>query len=107
MSPDKKILENLTTGRDVFLPFARRFRLILAAPGDFSELADDGRFNETLYDKISSLSLTVPPLRELAADIPRNAEQLLAEHRLALDFPFPFTLTPAAVALAGRAGLAG
>lgn len=92
----QKILENLTTARDVFLPFARRFRLILGAPSNFSELADDGRFNETLYYKISSLMLNVPPLRELAEDIPRNAEHLLAEHRLTLDFPFPFALTPAA-----------
>lgn len=92
----QKVLENLMTGRDVFLPFARRFRLVLAAPVNFSELADDGRFNETLYYKISSLSLTVPPLRDLADDILSNAEVLLGEHRVALDAPAPFTLTPAA-----------
>lgn len=92
----QKILENLMTGRDVFLPFARRFRLILAAAGNLSEFADDGRFNETLYYKISSLSLTVPALRELRDDILPNATQLLAEHRITLNARAPFTLTTAA-----------
>lgn len=92
----QKVLENLMTGRDVFLPFARRFRLVLAAPINFSELADNGSFNETLYYKISSLSLTVPPLRDLADDIPVNAERLLAEHRVTLDAAAPLTLTAAA-----------
>ncbi len=39
----QKILENLVTSRDVFQPFARRFRLILAAAGNLSELADEAR----------------------------------------------------------------
>ena len=92
----QKTLENLMTGRDVFLPFARRFRLILAAAGNLAELADDGRFNETLYYKISSLSLTVPPLRDLRDDILPNATQLLAEHRITLNARAPFILTAAA-----------
>lgn len=82
------------TGRDVFLPFARRFRIVLAAAGNFSELADDGRFNDTLYYKISSLSLSLPPLRELREDIPANAKRLLAEHRVTLDAAAPFELAP-------------
>jgi len=90
--PQQKILESLMTGRDVFLPFARRFRLVLAAAGNFSELADDGRFSDTLYYKISSLSLTVPPLRELREDLPANVDQLLSEHRIALNAAAPFKL---------------
>jgi DNA-binding NtrC family response regulator len=93
----QKILESLMTGRDVFLPFARRFRLVLAAAGNFSELADDGRFSDTLYYKISSLSLTVPALREMRDDIPANVRQLLAEHRIALNAPAPLALADDAV----------
>ncbi len=94
----QKILENLMTGRDVFLPFARRFRLVLAAAGNLSEMADDGRFNETLYYKISSLSVTVPALRELPDDILPNAVQLLGEHRIALNAAKAFTFTAEAAA---------
>jgi DNA-binding NtrC family response regulator len=94
----QKILENLMTGRDVFLPFARRFRLVLAAAASLSELADDGRFNDTLYYKISSLSVTVPSLRELREDVAANAVQLLADHRIALNASAAFTLSAPAAA---------
>ena len=94
----QKILETLMTGRDVFLPFARRFRLVLAAASNISELADEGRFNETLYYKISSISLAVPALRDLTDDIVPNAEHLLAEHRITLNLSAPLALTPAAAA---------
>ncbi len=94
----QKILENLITGRDVFLPFARRFRLVLAAAANLSEMADDGRFNDTLYYKISSLSVTVPALNEMRDDILPNAIQLLNEHRITLNAAAPFTLAPAAAA---------
>ena len=67
------------TGRDVFLPFARRFRLVLAASNQLSERVDDGSFGETLFYKISSLSLTVPSLREMRGDIATNAAHLLAQ----------------------------
>jgi two-component system nitrogen regulation response regulator GlnG len=72
------ILDNLMTGRDVFLPFARRFRLLLAASPALSDRVDDGTFDETLYYKIGSLSLTVPPLRDLREDIVLNARHILA-----------------------------
>jgi len=71
-------LENLITGRDVFLPFARRFRLVLSATHRLSERVDAGTFGETLYYKISSLTLAVPSLREMREDILPNAERLLA-----------------------------
>jgi len=76
----QKTLENLITGRDVFLPFARRFRLVLAATPALSDRVDDGSFDETLYYKISSLSLTVPSLREMRGDIVANARRILAAH---------------------------
>jgi two-component system response regulator FlrC len=97
----QKILEHLVTSRDVFQPFARRFRLVLAAAGNLSEMADDGRFNETLYYKISSLSVTVPALRELPGDILPNATRLLSEHRITLNAQAAFTLATAAAAWLG------
>lgn len=75
-------LENLMTGRDVFLPFARRFRLVLAATDQLAQRVDDGGFDETLYYKISAVTLTVPHLREMRSDVLLNAERILAAHRL-------------------------
>lgn len=70
-------LTNLITGRDVFLPFARRFRLVLSATQALTDRVDEGTFNETLYYKISAVSLSVPALRELRGDIAVNARQIL------------------------------
>jgi DNA-binding NtrC family response regulator len=75
----QKTLSDLTTGRDVFLPFARRFRLVLAATSELSEHVDNGAFDETLFYKISSLSLSVPSLREMRGDIVTNAVRILAQ----------------------------
>lgn len=75
----QKVLHDLTTGRDIFLPFARRFRLVLAATTELSERVDQGEFDETLYYKISSLSLAVPSLRELRGDIAGVAERILSQ----------------------------
>lgn len=75
----QKILDNLLTGRDIFLPFARRFRLVVAATQVLTDRLDDGSFGDTLYYKISALSLTVPNLRDSRADIGANALQILAQ----------------------------
>jgi hypothetical protein len=92
----QKTLQNLITGRDVFLPFARRFRLVLAATGKLSERVDDGSFGETLFYKISSLSLTVPSLREMRGDLTANATRILAELGEAGNDAAPATFTPEA-----------
>lgn len=97
LSPaQQKTLSTLMSGRDVFLPFARRFRLVLASSNHLSELADDGLFDETLYYKISSLSITLPTLSELAGDILLHARQLLDQHAAATYAEKTFSLTPAA-----------
>jgi two-component system NtrC family response regulator len=75
----QKTLLNLTTGRDVFLPFARKFRLVLAATSKLTERVDSGDFDETLFYKISSLSVTVPSLREMRGDIVTNATRILVQ----------------------------
>ena len=92
----QKILQTLLASRDVFLPFARRFRVVLAAGANLSELADSGQFNDTLYYKISSLSINVPPLRELNGDLLANVRILLDGHAAEVKAAKPFVLTPAA-----------
>ena len=77
----QKTLENLMSGRDVFLPFARKFRLVLAATPALSERVDEGTFNETVFYKVSSLTVTVPTLREMRGDVAANAKWILAAHR--------------------------
>lgn len=89
----QKTLENLMTGRDVFLPFARRFRLVLAATAELSERVDAGTFGETIFYKASALTLTVPTLREMRGDILVNAQRILTVHRNA-----GYPTTPVAIA---------
>ena len=81
----QKVLQTLMTSRDVFLPFARRFRLVLAAAAHLSDLADAGRLDETLFYKISSLTVDVPALRELSGDILLHTRQLLDQHAAATE----------------------
>jgi DNA-binding NtrC family response regulator len=97
LAPEKqKILQTLMTGRDVFLPFARRFRLVLAADRHLSDLADAGRFNDTLFYKISSLSVEVPTLRALRGDILLHARHLIDHHAAAHRVEKSPSLSPAA-----------
>lgn len=70
-------LTNLLTGRDVFLPFARRFRLVVSATQALADRVDAGTFDDTLFYKITAVSLTVPTLRALRGDIAVNARQIL------------------------------
>jgi DNA-binding NtrC family response regulator len=90
----QKTLENLITGRDVFLPFARRFRLVLAATSELSERVDEGAFGETLFYKVSALTLTVPTLRDMRSDIVANAQHILARHREAGHVNTPLAIAP-------------
>jgi DNA-binding NtrC family response regulator len=94
----QKILQTLLASRDMFLPFARRFRAVLAATNHLADLADSGQFNDTLYYKISALTVSVPPLRELRPDLLANARQILDQHAAATKSAQPFALTPAAAA---------
>jgi DNA-binding NtrC family response regulator len=94
----QKTLENLTTGRDVFLPFARRFRLVLAATPRLAERVEDSSFGDVLFYKISSLSLTVPTLRAMRADIVANAAHLLQQHHATANASAPTKLTAEATA---------
>jgi DNA-binding NtrC family response regulator len=94
----QKILQTLLGSREVFQPFARRFRVVLAAGGSLSDLADSGQFDETLYYKISAVTINVPPLRKLHADILPNVRQLLDQHATDTGAADAFSLTTAAAA---------
>jgi DNA-binding NtrC family response regulator len=94
----QKTLQDLLAGRDVFLPFARRFRLILAATNDLSARVDDGTFGETLFYKISALTLGLPSLREMSGDIAVNAGRVLESLRACELSHAPATLHPDAAA---------
>jgi DNA-binding NtrC family response regulator len=72
-------LGNLLTGRDVFLPFARRFRLVVSATQALADRVDAGDFDDTLFYKLSAVSLTVPALRAMRGDIAANARQILTQ----------------------------
>jgi len=53
-------------------------RLIAATSLDLGQLVRDGKFRSDLYFRVSTLVLTVPPLRERPDDLPLLARRLLA-----------------------------
>ena len=54
-------------------------RVIAATHRDLDQDVRDGRFRQDLYYRLAGMTLTMPPLRERAADIPPNAEALLQQ----------------------------
>jgi len=52
-------------------------RLLAATSLDLGILVRDGKFRSDLYFRISTLVLTIPPLRERVEDLPRLAQELL------------------------------
>jgi DNA-binding NtrC family response regulator len=53
-------------------------RLIAATSLDLGQLVRDGKFRSDLYFRVSTLVLTVPPLRDRPDDLPILAKRLLA-----------------------------
>ncbi|HEX4475285.1 MAG TPA: sigma 54-interacting transcriptional regulator [Polyangiaceae bacterium] len=54
-------------------------RIITATNADMEQTMRNGTFREDLYYRINIFTITVPPLRERAADIPTLAEYFLAK----------------------------
>ncbi len=54
-------------------------RLIAATNRNLSQRVREGEFREDLYHRVAVVTITLPPLRDRKADIPRIAEVLMAQ----------------------------
>src|SRR5690606_38958718 len=55
-------------------------RIIAASHKDLAQMVAQKQFREDLFYRVNVLKITVPPLRERAADIPRLAAHFVAKH---------------------------
>jgi hypothetical protein len=58
----------------------KNLRWIASTSEDLRERVLQGKFSEDLYDRLDSLSISVPPLRERSGDIPVIARSLLLDY---------------------------
>lgn len=64
-------------------------RILAATHQNLKLLADRGQFRSDLHDRLNSVSLAVPPLRERREDIPQLARHFLAKACAKLGKPLP------------------
>ena len=72
-------------------------RIVSATHHDLAERVREGVFRQDLFYRLNVIQVTVPPLRERMADIPRLANSLLAGIAERYGLSQPPTLTPDAV----------
>ncbi len=56
------------------------FRLVAATNRDLKALIADGTFGDDLYERLSTIQIELPPLRERLDDLPALVKQLLARY---------------------------
>ena len=61
-------------------------RLISASNADLNTYIQQGRFRRDLYYRLSTIEISVPPLRERASDIPRLVDHFVQREGLAVRF---------------------
>jgi two-component system response regulator PilR (NtrC family) len=74
-------------------------RIISATHRNLSQLMEAGQFRQDLYYRLNVIELKMPPLREMAEDIPELAQRILARHCSELAVPVPVLSKEAATAL--------
>ena len=74
-------------------------RIISATHRNLSQMMESGQFRQDLYYRLNVIELKMPPLREMAGDIPELAQNILARHCRELGVPVPSLSTEAAAAL--------
>jgi two-component system response regulator PilR (NtrC family) len=74
-------------------------RIISATHRNLSQMMEGGQFRQDLYYRLNVIELKMPPLREMASDIPELAQNILARHCRELEMPVPVLSKDAAAAL--------
>jgi two-component system response regulator PilR (NtrC family) len=78
-------------------------RIISATHRNLSQLMESGQFRQDLYYRLNVIELKMPPLREMAGDIPQLAQHILARHCSELSVPVPVLSKEATAALTHHA----
>jgi two-component system response regulator HydG len=83
LSTQAHLLRALESGEIVRVgsnePFRVNVRLIAATNRDLDRMVAEGRFREDLHYRLRVVTISLPPLRDRLADLPRLAEHFLAE----------------------------
>ena len=74
-------------------------RIISATHRNLSQMMENGLFRQDLYYRLNVIELRMPPLREMAEDIPQLAANILEKHCRELGTAIPRLSEPAAMAL--------